>query len=312
MVMNIFGNTGFSDMQILTYRIMIALRKLVLITGASAMIISCEKELKTDPPLISLSDGSGYISHDTVIPAGQKMRIGINAAATDANLTYFSVRFNDGSQTTLLDSGMNTHSIFYTLDVIKTNAPVEIWTFVVMDRNRVQDSIRIVFTKSEIPAWGAINTLIGFTLGAQENQETGSFFSIAGNWVMNQQQAYENQVLVDMIYYYGQYEGTLASPNEAEAPGFFTGTQGIANWSVKNETRYDTTMITPQSFDNALNDSLILTAYEPTAGKKKAKFVEPGMVISFKSPAGKLGLIKIQDIIPGPSGSVTFSMKIQN
>ena len=305
--------THTPDMQILTYRspVRMILAGIALFMTA-IWFPSCSKEdAPGAPPHIALNQGQGYISHDTVLEAGQKVKIGINATGADAKLTYFSVRFSDGTSRILLDTGMNSPALVYTLEVIKTTAPVEKWTFLVMDRNRVKDSVQIIFTKADSSRWGKIRTMSGIILGAQENTVTGSFFSLDSNRVMNLQQAYENQPLADMVYYYGQYEGTLASPNEAEAPGFFTGPQGIANWTVKNEMRYDTTMISPQLFDMSTNDSLILAAYEPTAGKKKGKYVQPGMVFSFKSPVGKLGLVKIVEVVPLPAGSVKFSIKIQ-
>ncbi len=286
-------------------QIMIPIAMLIL------SLSSCKKDPAQVAPVISFISEQGYTSHDTILQAGQKVKIGIRAATTNANLTYFSVRFNDGKSQILLDSGMNTPSLIYNLEVIKTNAPQEQWTFVIMDRNRIEQSVQIVFTKSDSSKWGKIRTMHDIILGAQENSTIGSFFSLTDTSVMILTQAFENQPMADIVYYYGQYEGTLASPNEAEAPGFFTGPEGIANWTFKNETRYDTTMIQSQVFDQSLNDSLILSAYEPAAGKKKGKYVQPGMVFSFRSPAGKLGLIKIEDVIPSPSGSVKMTVKIQ-
>ena len=300
------------DMQTPPYRTVFRM----IMTGIVITIIlgsfnSCKKGTAPIPPLISFIYEQGYVSHDTTIATGQKVKIGIRAITTSANLTYFSVRFNDGKSQTLLDSGMNTPSMVYNLEVIKTNAPSEKWTFLAMDRNRMEVSVQIVLTRSEISKWGKIRTMSDIILGAQESITAGSFFSLTDTSVMTLSQAFENQTMVDMVYYCGQYEGTLASPNEAEAPGFFTGPQGIANWTVKNETRYDTTMITSQVFDESVNDSLILAAYEPTAGKKKGKFVQPGMVFSFRSPTGKLGLLKIQEVTPAPTGMVKLTIKIQ-
>jgi hypothetical protein len=304
------------DMQKLPYRCFTmgrfwSIRIIIPIAILNITLHSCKKDPAPIPPLISFIYEKGYVFNDTTIATGQKVKIGIRAVTTSANLTYFSVRFDDGRSQILLDSGMNTPGMEYNLEVIKTNAPVEKWTFLAMDRNRMEVSVQIVLTRSEISKWGKIRTMSDIILGAQESGTAGSFFSLTDTSVMTLSQAYENQPMVDVVYYYGQYEGTLASPNEAEAPGFFTGPQGIASWTVKNETRYDTTMITSEVFNESVNDSLILSAYEPTAGKKKGKFVQPGMVFSFRSPTGKLGLLKVQEIAPSPAGSVKFTIKIQ-
>ena len=283
----------------------------ISLISCSALFTACKKDPALVPPVLSFIHDEGYTSNDTMIDAGQKIKIGILCSTTNANLTYLSVHFNNGTNQILLDSGMNTPSLVYTLDVIKTNDPIETWTFLVMDRNRIQDSVQITLIKSDSSKWGKIRILKDVCLGSQENGTTGSFFSLDENNAMTLSQAYGAQPSVDLIYYYGQYEGTLSSPNEAEAPGFFTGPQGIANWTVKNETRYDTTGITSQAFDLSQNDSLILAAYEPAAGKKKGKFLQPEMVLSFRSHNGKLGLIKVQEITPFPAGQVKFSIKIQ-
>jgi hypothetical protein len=310
MMMNLKDRT--IDMQNSPYRcaftLILAGMLFVLFSGS---FTSCRKGTAPGPPLISFMYEKGYITHDTIVPAGQKLKIGIRAAGPNANLTYFSVRFDDGKSQILLDTGMNAPSLVYNLEVIKTNAPVEKWTFLVMDRNRVEQRVQIIFTKSDSSKWGKIRTMRNIILGAQENQGIGSFFALSDTSIMTLPQAFEYQPLVDMVYYYGPYEGTLASPNEAEAPGFFTGPQGIANWTVKNETRYDTTLISAEIFDQSGNDSLILAAYEPTAGKKKGKYVQPGMVFSFRSQAGKLGLVKVEDFTPLPAGSVKLTIKIQ-
>lgn len=287
------------------------LRYIILLFLPTVLLCACQKDPVPVPPLISFIQGEGYISQDTILQVGQKVRVGIRAAKSNGDITYFSVRFNDGKNQILLDTGMNSPALVYNLNVIKTSAPFEKWTFLIMDRNRMEQSIEIVFTKSDSSAWGKIRTMHNIILGSQENATLGSFFSLTDTLVMTLPQAFENQSLADLVYYFGQYEGTLASPNEAEAPGFFTGPQGLANWVVKNETRYDTTLLTSPMFDMSGNDSLILAAYEPTAGKKKGKYIQPGMVFSFRSPAGKLGLIKITEVTPGPVGSMKMSIKIQ-
>ena len=276
------------------------------------LLYSCtKKEAVRTPPVIRFVTDTGFASRDTTLMAGQKIRVGLKTWGTDGNITYFSIRYNDGAPKILLDTGMNRSMLTYTVDIIKTASLHEKWTFVVMDRNRNFDSISLYLTKSEFSKWGKIRTLADIRLGAQERSDTGSFLSLATGQVFNLGQAWLNQAAIDMIYYYGQYEGTLASPMEAEAPGFFTGAQGIVAWTIRNETRYDTTTLLPAAVDAAGDDSLLLSAYDPTAGKRKAKYIQPGMVVAFKSPAGKLGLIKVTGLSGTTAGTVTFTVKVQ-
>jgi hypothetical protein len=307
------GKKPLTDMPVSTYRNLIwSIIAVISAYMSIGLLVGCSKEKPAEGlPRISFIHGPGFISKDTIISVGQHVKVGVNALGAIANITYFSIRFSDGTSRILLDSGMNSVSFNYQLDIIKTNALRERWTFFVMDRQRNRDSVSLYLTKADTASWGPINIMNNILLGAQENPASGSFYSLNADSVMTLDQAFENQQLTDIVYYYGQYEGTLASPAEAEAPGFFTGPHGIANWTVKNETRYDTTLITPEQFDSSMNDSLILSVYEPAAGKKKGKYVQPGMVFSFRSPSGKPGLICIQEMIPGTAGSVRLSVKIQ-
>jgi hypothetical protein len=283
-----------------------------LVVFSFFLLLSCQKkEVASHSPQIIFVTDSGYAAHDTTLMAGQKIRVAIKAKGTGANITFFSIRYNDGSPKIILDTGMNRPELSYALDIIKTSGPIETWTFFIMDRNRLQDSVKIILTKSEYSQWGKIRTLENITLGAQERADTGSFFTFSTGEVFTLGQAFMNQSAIDLVYYYGQYEGTFASPAEAEAPGFFTGTEGIASWTVKNETRYDTTTVTTFDFDSAGNDSLLLAAYDPSAGKRKAKYLQPGMVVAFKSPAAKLGLIKVTGLSGTTAGSLKFTVKIQ-
>ena len=220
---------------------------------------SCQKKTtEQSRPVIEFVTDSGFIGHDTTLIAGQKFRVRVTAAGSGANVTYFSIRYDDGVKRVILDTGMSIARFSYNIEMIKTSSQVEKWTFLVMDRNRQKDSILLVLTKSSYSKWGKITTLPDVLVGAQESSDTGSFFSWAAGRAYHLDQAFLNQAGMDAVYYYGQYAATLASPAEAEAPGYYPGPEGIANWTIKNETRYDTTAVSVADFDSALNDSLLL------------------------------------------------------
>ena len=291
------------------------LQKSLFTLGLIAVVFSfnnCKKEgSPATPPVIGFVSDSGYLSSDTILIVGDRVQVGINATASSGNITFFQISMDNGTRSILLDSGLNKPSLHYSINIIKSSSSFERWTFLVMDRDRNKDSIQINLGKSDSSHYGKIVTYNDIYLGAQENMDYGSFLYLSNGTVVNLHDAFQNQSLVDIIYYYGQYEGTLSSPNEAEAPTIFAGVDGIANWTIKNETRYDTTTLVMDDFDRASNDSLLLAVYEPTAGKRKAKYVIPGMVISFKSSAGKIGLMKIDELLPGTTGRMRCSVKVQ-
>ncbi|MBL7138597.1 MAG: hypothetical protein ISS17_07475 [Bacteroidales bacterium] len=254
---------------------------------------------------------SGFVSKDTTLAIGQTIMVGIEAQGAGANITYFHIGWTTGQEQTLLDSGMNQPVLTYKIFITKTASETETWKFLVMDRKRNFNTIALTLTRSSSSQYGPILTYSDILLGAQANPDAGSFFSIRATHSYFQDEAYQHQDSIDLIYYFDQYDATLSSPAEADAPAIFSGPTGLANWTIKNETRYDTTEFAPSDFDLSADDSLILAAYEPVNLKRKAKFILPGMVISFRDPNGKLGLILVKEVIPGSAGQVLMDIKIQ-
>ncbi len=276
------------------------------------LLSTCQKEPNPQavPEIWFLTD-SGFVSRDTVIPVGQNIRVGIEASGEGANITWFHIGWNNGEMQTFVDSGLNHPALHYEQTIIKTASPTETWIYQVMDRNRNLTSIQIILRKSDSSYYGEITSIPDVLVGAQHSALAGSFFSLSNGKSYFQDEAFEHQDSIDILYYYDIYDATLSSPNESDAPAIFTGPSGLANWSQKNETRYGTTSLTSADFDLAQTDSLILAAYEPVNLKRKAKFVTPGMIISFKAPSGKIGLIKVLAITGSDTGTIRMSVKIQ-
>ncbi len=263
------------------------------------------------PPDLTFKTDSGFVTHDTTLSVGQTIWVGIKADGNGANLTYFHIGWNNGQQQTLLDSGMNQTTLIYNTSITKTASESESWMFQVMDRERNFSTITLTLHRDSTSNYGPIFTVNNLLLGAQSNPIAGSFYSIGAQSRYFLDDAYQHQDSIDLLYYFDLYDATLSSPAESDAPTVFTGLTGLANWTIKNETRYDTTGFTSADFDLSANDSLILAAYEPVNLKRKAKFILPGMVISFQDPQGKLGLIHVKELVPGATGQVLIDLKIQ-
>ena len=225
-------------------------------------------------------------------------------------VTYLNVIRDNGMRQIFLDSGMNCREMYYVCYIEKSIADSEKWIFTVMDKNRIKDSCSILIRKAQGGTFVPV-TAFNVRLGAQNNASYGSFLNLSQQRIFTAGEAYSNQSLVDIIYYYGMYESTLASPAEADAPAIFTGPTGISSWTVKNETRYIITGLTPAEFDNAASDSLLIAAWDPVNAKKKAKYLAKDMIISFQNVEKKKGLIKILDVSGSDTGSVFMNIKIQ-
>ncbi|MFH1936540.1 MAG: hypothetical protein ABIK52_03125 [Bacteroidota bacterium] len=275
------------------------------------LLTSCQKEPGSTPPRLVFLNNQGFVSRDTTLEIGQEILVGIEATGAGAPITCLHIGWNNGEEQTVLDSGMNQPQLTYVRTITKTAGETEVWTFMVMDRDRNFSSVRLTLYRSSSSLYGPIRTYSDILLGAQSNPDAGSFFSLSANQTYFLEEAYQHQDSIDLLYYFDQYDATLSSPAEADAPAIFPGPTGLAYWSVKNETRYDTTGFSPADFDLSLNDSLTLAAYEPVNLKRKVKFVLPDMVISFRDPAGKLGLIHVKEIIPGVTGHLLMDIKLQ-
>ena len=285
----------------------------IIILAIICFTFSCKKkDVNTDGPKLSFVKGSGYVSGDTILQLGDQINVMLSAEMGGSKLTYLKVTLDNGALIqTALDTGFNIASLQCLKKIIKTNAENETWTFLVMDRNRNESSISLKINKKPTTSWGEITTYPSIILGAQSSASFGSFLSLADGKIYFQDSAYIMRQVVDIIYYVGPYNSTLASPGETQAPGFFTVVPAINLWVPRNVTMYDTTTLTVPDFNNSHNDSLILFTYNDIIAKKKAKYLAQNSIYAFKSQTGKLGLIKVNSVDAGTTGSVSLSIKIQ-
>ncbi len=275
-------------------------------------MFSCTKDENTlVTPTIAFTADSVSISHDTAVELGTAMVFKITASSKDVPVTNLVVSLDNGIRQVYLDSGLYSNSFIYTLKVIKGAAENEKWTFFVMNKDRKTDSVSINVGLKAGAQFGNIKEY-HIVLGAQNNADTGSFFSFTTGQIYNLEQAYNAQNVIDIDFYYHiDYFCTISSPNDNDMPTYFTGTYGISNWQTRNESRYIQTNITPAIFDQITNDSLLIVSYDVINAKRKAKDVQPGNVWSFRIASGKLGLIKVNSTVTGESGSANITIKIQ-
>jgi len=222
---------------------------------------------------------------------------------------------------TALDSGMYSNDFQYTRSISYGASSYEKWEFMIRDKNGKSARTSITIFKDLTSAFGPIVTYPAVKLVAQGNTAGNSFFSISKGISYSQQDADANQNNINVITYFGNTlvpstQFTLSSPGESDVTSFYP---FIANWAVpKNETRYkpDSLSISQTAFDEAYNDSLIITNYtSATIGKRKFKIVRAGYVIPFQvtagPEAGKRGLISIKSIQNGIDGFMVADIKVQ-
>lgn len=152
------------------------------------------------------------------------------------------------------------------------------------------------------------------TIGAQSNTTTGGYYSVSKKKVYTQSEAFADQGSIDILCFY-ELEGgnniALAGPGSG-ITGIFTGDDAPENWTTQNETFFLITALTAAQFDALVEtDALIETSFIEADARRKAKDMQVGMVVSFKTADGTFGLLKILEVAQGADGKVKFEVKIK-
>lgn len=281
---------------------------------------ACKEEDKTYPvPEITFINDSGYVFQDTTLLLSDFVKLGI-AAKTNSNveLTHFNYTLiEDDTNITSVDTGVFTKEFSYALNISKGIAFKDKWEFYVRDRDsRKSNVISVVFTKDSASIFGNIINIPSLIFGAQLNNAYKGFFSIEAKQLYSLEEGYNNQELINLLYFYDFFDGdenTISSPGANIDESVFPGSYGLLNWATKNTTRFiEQANITLADFDACQNDSLILAnTFTFSSGKRKAKNLAAGKIFAFVTEKGKRGLFKVIDVQGTDGGYVEVALKIQ-
>lgn len=275
------------------------------------LMISCtEKESEKLPPTISLLSQTGTISHDTTLGVNSAMNFSISAQGGNTNLTNLIILVStpETSQR-YLDTSMNIPGFSINKKFTKGLADAETWTFIIRDKNRLSDSVSINILRDSTVGFNPIKHITSLTMSAQNNPEPGSFYSFGSDHVYTLDEATQNQDSIDLVYYFGEDQLTMASPGANIETGIFEG--DLLNWTVRRTTRFIELAIPPEVFDTCENDSLLLASYSEALGKRKAKLLAAGKMFSFKTADSKYGIFRVISTEGTDAGTVNVEIKIQ-
>jgi hypothetical protein len=279
------------------------------------LFYSCKKQEETSVgPSLHFKTDSGFVHNDTAILIGKSFTVGIVASSGDANITNFMIKVNTGSTQTYLDSGLNSAGFSIDKILSKGVSKSETWKFIMRDKSGKSASATIHINADSNSVYGPVITIPSIILGAQNNTAIGSFLDIRNEAVYNLAQAFTLQDSIDVCYYYDFLQGennVIASPNANIDASVFTGQYGLANWTIRNETRYLQTTITDADFNGLANDSLLIATYNFPLSKRKAKNLAAGDIYSFKTSKGKYGLFRVMNVTGTDSGTVEIKIKMQ-
>lgn len=289
----------------------------ILLAASVTSLTSCSKDTSTTDvkPTINFVGGTGFISGDVTLKAGEYMKVGISAFSNSSSKAKLKnlkvVRTFNNIPFVALDSTLSSTDAFnITLESYAyPEAGTERWTFTITDKDN--ESTEIAFNVTTT-AGGPITSYNQKILGSYDNSAYGSSFASFDGTVYTLADAKANAAKIDWMYYYGATNlATLASPNDATVLAIFTSTNGPANWSVRNDTRFAAcTLPSGLTWDNITTDAEIVPLAS-VAADTKANMLAIGQIVAFKTVAGKQGLIKIEAITGTGAGSITYSVKVQ-
>lgn len=297
------------------------MKKLSLFLFISVTIlIGCKKESDPLVPVISLHTGAEYTPDGAVVKTGGMLRFGITARPGEANLTNLVIKkqMPDGSVKVMLDSGMNSTGFTVNETFYQNVEDTAKWIFQIMDKNRLIVSSSLVIYKDPNSQWGGIIEYPLLVMGYQLCTTTGQFLCCATGKVFTGEEASLAQDSIDVATCYFEDDNlpspTFSSPGETGG-GILEYYPFISSWTIKNYTKWDISVdgdpVPADAYDLCHNDSLLIVSYDDVWGKRKFKWADPGDIIPFQTAKGKMGLLKVLSADHEATGTISFSMKIQ-
>ncbi len=292
----------------------------MLLIASVPFITSCatDEEPGDVKPTINFVGGAGFTSADVSLETNETIKVGINAftnASSKAKLNNFKIvrTFNNIPFTALDSTLSSTDSFSITLESSAyPEAGTERWTFTITDKDGESSEISFNVTTTAPTTGKPIKSYTQTILGSYDNSTYGSSFASADGTVYTLADAKANAAKIDWMYYYGATNmATIASPNDPTVLQIFTNSNGPANWSVRNDTKFaKVTLPVGVTWDNITTDLEIIPLATGIT-ETKANMLTVGQILAFKTVTGKMGLVKIDAITGTGAGTITYAAKVQ-
>lgn len=279
---------------------------------AFVFFISCKKEnVNNTPPAIEFTSGIGFYFSDTTAVAASSLVFRVTCTGENA-LTNLIVK-NNGVR--IVDEGINQQELIKDVTIVKSSESEEILEFIIRDIVGNSSSISVTITLDTTTPAGNVVRFNNITLNAQNAVGGKSFVSLLNGTPLTLQEAFNAQENIHLLYYFDLQTTdaqTIASPGANVDNSVYTGEYGLANWTIKNTTRFHQITMSLEEFE-AINSPVILVdSYSEADGKRKAKNLVAGNTFSFKvESTNKYGIIRVSEVVGEDLGSVTFSVVIQ-
>ncbi len=283
---------------------------------AVIVMISCSKENDAGQrPSFELVADSNLISGNSLtVPPGSLMKFKVHASQGSNKLTNFFIEITDAEKNhhRIYDTAFYLAEFDWEGSFYKSSEIFETWLFCIRDRQGLGNGDVINIYADSNSQYNPVQALVNIEMGAQNNMQFGDFYSFESQTVYFIQQAKENQELMDLVFYFGEDDLTMASPGANIEDGIFPENDTPVNWSIRNTTRFIKTSISESEFSSVNNDSIMIANYSDADGKRKAKNLTAGDVYVFKNQSNRLGLFRVDSVSGTTEGFIKFEVKIQN
>lgn len=285
----------------------ISLGLIGLLLAITGFFSSCSKDTTTVDALVSIKS-----STDTTVSPNATFIISWDARKGDSKMKKVTITKNDAALTGWngkeIPSASSEQYIDYATLTADPNAGVYNYKVLILDSD---DAILGSATvKITVKAAGEINTYSAILMGGQLNANLGSFLATTTGTVYQLADAKTHASAVDILYFYGTTKAaTLASPDDADAAT--VSDLDLGNFSKLNATRFGTSTLSSSDFAAITDDTDIANISGLSA--TKANNLSANTVLSFKTEAGKIGLILVKEITgtTGADRAIKIDVKVQ-
>ncbi len=241
----------------------------------------------------------------------QKLRIyETNALNTRGTQVKVEGQGNSEGTIDLRNVDSQTKTIDYTVPATATGTT---YLYFEVDESEGKFSRKVL--KINIGGAGTVASFTGITLGAQSN-DAPSRMSSATGYVYLACEVEANIGFIDLTYastgtttnYLASNPARFLAPISLQTTTRDCGAEGVINTNGGKATYF---AAAPASVNFATADDAALEGLAVTSSNPQFIAVQNGGVYAFRNSAGKKGLVKVNALTPGASGTISIDVKVQ-
>jgi len=297
----------------------------ILLITILVLTISCKKnDESTQKPIILLKSG-GYTTNEALVPVGGRLTFGITATDGGAILTNLRIqRIADGKTITELDKGIYIKhgGLNFDYSSFKSSAVSEVWKFFVMNSNRDSAITTLTVNLGSGSAYGEIHHYPSIIIGLQNSSSLPNYLDLHTGNLYTKTNITGHEADVDLVGFFyitsGKNSPTLCCPGYTGSSSVTAADRypEIEPWTTKHLTLYDyfssdNNLVNLSDFNNAEDDSLLVTSYKPEKVSGLCKYCNTGRIIPFKTEDGKYGLVRVLHADTTSTGHMELEIKVQ-